>query len=258
MTVITVGQLGFNVNVNQSFVAGWHALLWNMSLATNQVADILDKAYTSGAFTTLIAANTTYATACATSYALTNSYFQSNINNFENEKTARALIAADVATHLPALSTYVNAWKAVINNASKTSSSLETFYNFVLEDQKHFLLALKSVLDAINQSYPDFKNDTDTMYKYTGTNLATVAGTDIPAAMVKLSLLSKKMTQAYSELDTAINVCVIRHILPLPDQAQVANAITALTSTTTPSTGEIAALQTAVVLVFSDLAADAS
>ena len=258
MVVITVGQLGFNVNVNQSFVAGWQALLWNMNQATGQVADILGKAYTAGAFATLLTANTTYTAACAASYALTNSYFQSNIDNFSNEKTARTLIAANVSIQLTALSTYIKAWKTVINNASNTNGDIQTFYNFVLEDQKHFLLALKSVLDAIAQSYPDFKNDTDTMYKFTGTNLATVAGTDIPAAVAKLSKLVLKMTLAYSELETAVNVCLIRQILPLPAQAQVANAITAMTDATTAGTGEIAELQTAIVLVFTDLSANAA
>ena len=255
MTVISVGQLGFNVNVNQSFVAGWHALLQNMNLATVQVADILAKAYTAGAFTTLLAANTTYTAACAASYALTNSYFQSNIDNFSNEKTARTLIAANVSIQLTALSTYIKAWKTVINNASNTNGDIQTFYNFVLEDQKHFLLALKSVLDAIAQSYPDFKNDTDAMYKFTGTNLATVAGTDIPAAVGKLSLLVQKMTVAYTELETAVNVCLIRNMLPLPGQAQVANAITAMTDASKDD-GDIVSFQTAISLVFTDLAAD--
>ena len=257
MTKATVAQVGFNVGVPQAFVAGWQNFLWKMTSATEQVTKHLGAAYTTDCFKTLLAANDTYATACKTSYALTDTYFQTSLGNFTNEATARAAIKGDISTHITAHSTYLKAWNTVINNAAVNNDDIETFYNMVLEDQHHFLLAFDVLVEAVDRAHSELKSSTDQMSIHTGTSLETITKTTIPAASTAMQTLVVKLTLAHNSLSTGITVSLIRKVLPLPTQANIAAAATALTGVTTASTGELDLFKTALNDVFTALAAEA-
>jgi len=257
MTKATVAQVGFNVGVPQAFVAGWQNFLWKMTSATEQVTKHLAAAYTTDCFKTLSEANDDYATVCATSYALTDTYFQASLGNFTDEATARAAIKADIGTHITAHSTYLAAWNTVINNAADDDDDIETFYNMVLEDQHHFLLAFDVVVEAVDRAHSELKSSTDQMSIHTGTSLETITKTTIPAVSTAMQTLVAQLTLAHNNLSTGITVCLIRKVLPLPSQANIAAASTALTDVTTANSGELALFGDAVSDVFDALAADA-
>jgi len=256
MTIKT-GQVGYNVSLNQKYVAAWQALLWDLKNATKSVADILAEAYTADAFKVLLAANTTYDGVIDTSTGLTTTYFtSSSTGKYSDEETARLLVATDAALNLTKLSTYLAAWTTVINCATKNSGDKEVFYNFVSNDMNNFLSAFQTLVDAFDDGYSQFKGITDTTQKYTDTSLAAVATTDIPAAAVALGTISQKMYRAAADLQAAILITSATETIAIPTQVNIAKAITVLQDITKDSTGSIAVFSTANTKVFTDFNTD--
>lgn len=254
MTNIKLGQVGYNVSLNQNYVAAWQALLWDLNNASKSVADILAEGYTTDVFKNLLLANTAYQTANDTANALTTTYFTScATGKYSDEETARTAIATNAPLHLTALSTYISAWLTVINCATKNSGDPEVFYNFVSTDMNLFLSAFNTLVDALDDAYTQFKGLTDTTQKYTDTSLATVAGTDIPAAAVALGTVSQKMYRAAADLQAAILITSATETVAIPTQVNIAKAVAVLQTITTASSGTIAVFSTANDKVFTDL-----
>lgn len=251
MSNVTVGQVGYNLGVNQQYIAGLNGLLYSLWEATKNVAEVLGQAYDSSAFTTLLSANTTYTTALLTevdpSTGNMANYF-SNQQTFSSESTARATIATDITTQMTALQTYLAAWKTVINNASNSSGSHEVFYNMVQQDQTNYRVALEIVVGAIEDAYRTFKTMTSQSSKYTSTVLATTM-TDIATVATELATLSSKLSTALAQIDCAILVGASTSTLLLPAQANIAIAITELGTANTA----VGTLSTDITAVFTDL-----
>jgi len=251
---IKLGQVGYNVSVNQNYVAAWQALLWDLKNASKSVAEILAEGYTADVFKTLIAANATYQTANDASTALTTTYFtDSATGKYADEETARLAVATNATLQLTALTTYISAWLTVINCATKNSGDPEVFYNFVSTDMNLFLSAFNTLVDALDDAYTQFKGLTDTTQKYTDTSLATIATTTIPASAVALGTISQKMYRAAADLQAAILITSATETVAIPSQVNVAKAVTVLTTITTASTGSIALFETANTAVFTGL-----
>jgi len=254
---IKQGQVGYSVSLNQKYVAAWQALLWDLKNATKSVTEILAEEQITDTFTVLVAANATYEGLLDASTDLTTTYFNAiSSGKLEDEAAARADIATDAPTQLTGLSTYLAAWKTVINNAANNSNDKEVFYNMVAEDRNLFVAAFQTIVDAVDDAYSLFKGLTDTMNKYIGTSIETVSKTHIPAAAAALGAVSQKMNRAHAELQSSIVIAGATDTLPLPAQTNIAKAITSLTTITTASTGTIALFSAANSQVFTDLATD--
>jgi hypothetical protein len=251
---IKLGQVGYNVSVNQNYVAAWQALLWDLKNASKSVAEILAEAHTTDAFKVLLAANTTYQTANDVSTALTTTYFNdSATGKYSEEEAARTAIATNATLQLTALTAYISAWLTVINCATKNSGDKEVFYNFVSNDMNLFLSAFNTLVDALDDAYTQFKGLTDTTQKYTDTSLATMATTTIPASAAALGTISQKMYRAAADLQAAILITSATETIAIPTQVNVAKAVAVLTTITTASSGSIALFETANTAVFTGL-----
>ena len=251
---IKLGQVGYNVFLNQNYVAAWQAFLWDLKNASKSVAEILGEAYTTDAFKVLLAANTTYQTANDVSTVLTTNYFTDcTTGKYSDEETSRALIATNATVQLTALTAFINAWLTVINCATKNSGDKEVFYNFVSNDMNLFLSAFNTLVDALDDAYTQFKGLTDTTQKYTDTSLATLSTTTIPAAAVALGTISQKMYRAAADLQAAILITSATETVAIPTQVNVAKAIAVLQAITKASDGSIALFETANTAVFTAL-----
>jgi hypothetical protein len=251
--VVKVGQVSWLTGVNEKYVDNILAFLAAQQTASTEITTLGAENETTDAYKTLLAANTTYATAITTAIDLVSAYYKDNGTTFASEAAARATLQTGVATFITAHNTFVDAVKLVINVATKNSKSVEDYYNFTPRDSRTFREMLRALHNASQDSSISWSSLGNNLKKRnTGTAIETLSQTTIPAVCTAMKSIAGNLAAVITELESAAYGLEFNGQLPLPDQANVAKAITALDAVKTQAT----AFSTANTAVETAMAAD--